>query len=248
MKYTKGIDISHYQTITDWDKLAQAVDFVILKATQGHALSSSSYNFTDSKFHEYIKELIKRGVPVGAYHFFTGRTTSEAIAEADYFCSVIAPYKDKLIYAVCDAENYGNKYLLGLTKAQLSANITAFCDRVKSNGYKAAHYTNTDHVQSYINAGSIPYPMWRAHYQSNANAEKAPFSLENVIAWQYSSSGSVEGIKNATDLNYGYFELSEPDYATLVCVKCGLEQQTKAYLNAYKYASDLWRKLYGQMK
>ena len=41
---------------------------------------------------------------------------------------------------------------------------------------------------------------------------------------------------------------AEPDYATLVCQKCGFEPQTKAYLDNYKYAKDLWRKLWGAMK
>ena len=41
---------------------------------------------------------------------------------------------------------------------------------------------------------------------------------------------------------------AEPDYASLVVAKCGLEQQTRDYLDAYKYASDLWRKLYMQMR
>lgn len=40
----------------------------------------------------------------------------------------------------------------------------------------------------------------------------------------------------------------EEDYASLVCRKCGLEAQTKAYLNRYKYADDLWRKLWEAMK
>ena len=37
------------------------------------------------------------------------------------------------------------------------------------------------------------------------------------------------------------------DYASLVCEKCGLEAQTKAYLNRYKYSEDLWRKLWEAM-
>jgi len=37
------------------------------------------------------------------------------------------------------------------------------------------------------------------------------------------------------------------DYATLVCAKVGLELQTKKYLDAYKYADDLWRKLWNAM-
>lgn len=39
----------------------------------------------------------------------------------------------------------------------------------------------------------------------------------------------------------------EPDYENIVCAKCGLEQQTRDYINNYKYAVDLWRKLYLQM-
>ena len=37
------------------------------------------------------------------------------------------------------------------------------------------------------------------------------------------------------------------DYAALVCEKCGLESQTRAYLDKYKYAPDLWRKLWEAM-
>lgn len=36
--------------------------------------------------------------------------------------------------------------------------------------------------------------------------------------------------------------------SVLVCRKAGLEGQTKAYMDKYKYASDLWKKLWGAMK
>lgn len=38
------------------------------------------------------------------------------------------------------------------------------------------------------------------------------------------------------------------DHARLVCERAGLEGQTKAYLDNYKYATDLWRKLWEAMK
>lgn len=37
------------------------------------------------------------------------------------------------------------------------------------------------------------------------------------------------------------------DFAEMVCKKAGLEAQTRAYLDKYKYAPDLWRKLWGAM-
>ena len=41
---------------------------------------------------------------------------------------------------------------------------------------------------------------------------------------------------------------SDVDHASEVCRICGLEQQTKDYLNKYTYAKDLWRKLYDKLK
>lgn len=52
------------------------------------------------------------------------------------------------------------------------------------------------------------------------------------------------GIANAAGT---YAVKNIPDYASLVCQKCGLEAQTKTYLDKYKYASDLWRKLWEAM-
>lgn len=45
-------------------------------------------------------------------------------------------------------------------------------------------------------------------------------------------------------------QAAEPgeDFAELVCKKAGLEAQTRAYLDKYKYAGDLWRKLWEAMR
>lgn len=45
-------------------------------------------------------------------------------------------------------------------------------------------------------------------------------------------------------------QAAEPgeDFAEMVCKKAGLEAQTRAYLDKYKYAGDLWRKLWEAME
>ncbi len=199
------IDISHYQTVTDWNKVKSSVDAVILKGTQGHALSSDSYLFTDKKFHEYAKACIQYNIPFGAYHFYTGTTMADAVIEADYFAKVLEPYKSRLMYAVCDAENYDNKWLLGLGRYQLSANINAFCRRMEEHGYIAVHYTNTDHIRNFIDLNSIHYPVWQAQY-GNVRPTDA---RSNLIAWQYTEEGRVNGIKEKTDKNHGYISTAE---------------------------------------
>ncbi len=40
----------------------------------------------------------------------------------------------------------------------------------------------------------------------------------------------------------------EVDYADLVCDKCGLEPKTRKYLDEYRFAPDLWRKLWFAMR
>lgn len=45
-------------------------------------------------------------------------------------------------------------------------------------------------------------------------------------------------------------QAAEPgeDFAEMVCKKAGLEAQTRAYLDKYRYAGDLWRKLWEAMR
>lgn len=97
----------------------------------------------------------------------------------------------------------------------------------------------------------------------------------NVSVGQTVKAGDIVGIEGSTGYSFGshcHFEVRKngvsvdptpylgiantagtyqvrntPDYASLVCRKCGLEAQTKTYLNKYKYASDLWRKLWEAM-
>ncbi len=199
------IDISHYQNVNDWSALKKSADAVIVKATQGHALSSGAYLFTDRAFHGYAKECMRYGIPFGAYHFFTASNETEARREADYFADEISPYKSKLIYAACDAENYGNKWLLGLSRDELSRLITVFCKRLEKHGYFPIHYTNTDHINSFIRLESIPYPVWQAHYGKTKPSEAG----DRLLAWQYTDKGRVGGISGNVDMSRGYISEAE---------------------------------------
>ncbi len=223
----KIIDMAHYQKVTSWAKIAQSVDAVILKATQGHGLTTPSYLFEDRTFHEYAKAAITHRIPLGVYHFFTGTTEADAVKEADYFCKVIAPYRDKIAFAVCDAENYGNSWLLGLSRGQLTDRINAFCARVEAHGFTAMHYTNTDHINAYINARDISYPCWCASY----GTRKPTVPGGKLIAWQYSSEGRVPGISNDVDLNHGYF--SDAVFAIYRLQAAGIINTPKYWVESY---------------
>ena len=42
-------------------------------------------------------------------------------------------------------------------------------------------------------------------------------------------------------------EYAKVNYADIVCKKCGFTAETRKYLDAYTYSTDLWRKLYERM-
>ena len=63
-----GIDLSHHNTVTDWDKVN--VKFVYAKATEGKS-------HKDSKFNSYRRNATKRGIPFGAYHFLSTNVSAK---------------------------------------------------------------------------------------------------------------------------------------------------------------------------
>ena len=234
-----GTDLSTYNGDVNFDALKRAgVKFAMVKATQGHSLTGNYYMFSDSKFKRNVEGLYKVGIPVGAYHFLTASTSDECTREAEFFLKTVEPYRDKLtLYLACDAENYNNKYLLGLSRDKLTSLIDEFCRRVEAAGYPACHYTNTDHIASFINLDKLDYPIWQAHYGTNV---KKPTQAGNKLAiHQYTGTGTLPGVTGIFDLNFGYGPL-----ATLIIRdRCGYEDQTFDYINRFKTGEDILIKL-----
>src|SRR6266478_76036 len=73
-----GIDVSHWQGVISWLKVATEIDFAYIKATDGAHGQDSRFavNWSKSKI---------AGVPRGAYHFF--RSDQEVQAQVDNFFS-----------------------------------------------------------------------------------------------------------------------------------------------------------------
>lgn len=193
---TRGIDVSTFQGKIDWTVVrSSGVDFAMVKATQGRSETQSYRDFTDSKFAANITGAHSNGIRCGVYHYLTAKSVAEAIHEAEYFLSVIAPYRACIsLYAAVDVES---KYL-PQDKRLLTQIVYAFCSRVEAAGYDPIIYTNLDWMQNRLNDISA-YPLWLALWRSKNNvpsAEKYP----NLRIWQYGSE-VVAGIGGNVDSN-----------------------------------------------
>ena len=194
----KGIDVSTCQGVIDWAKVP--ADFAMIKATQGRGEGAATRllsRFTDSKFKRNIANC---PVPCGVYHYFTAQDKVKATAEADYFCSIIEPYRSRIkLWAALDVESF---YLDGLGKTELTAIVRTALERIETHGFKPMLYTNPNYLRYRFEPHAFDdCDIWLAHY-----GVSKPYSVPNMKIWQYGKT-RTDGISTDVDADYGYFEL-----------------------------------------
>lgn len=194
----KGIDVSTLQGTIDWSRVS--ADFAMIKATQGRgqgAVTRLLSRFTDSKFK---RNIVNCRCPAGVYHYFTAQDKAKATAEADYFCSIIEPYRANIkLWAALDVESF---YLNGLGKTELTAIVMTALERIESRGFKPMLYTNPNYLIYRFEPHAFDeYDIWLAHY-----GVSKPYSVPNMKIWQYGTT-RTDGISTDVDADYGYFAL-----------------------------------------
>ena len=131
------IDISKYQTITDYDAVASAVDGVIFRAAY-RGYGSSGTLVTDTSFEDNYLGFVDK-TKIGYYFTSTAISEGEAIEEANYVYNLIKNKEcDFPVYFVSE---YSNSTHDGrsdeLTKSERTAICIAFCNRIIALGYSA---------------------------------------------------------------------------------------------------------------
>lgn len=203
-----GIDVSHWQNDRgdiDWTQVADAgYRFAFIKATERDTYVDAFYETNRSGAGD-------AGLRVGAYHFARPNgSTDDAVrkdarGEADHFLAIGAPAPGDL-YPVLDVEGD----LGGLDAGSLRIWIRTWLERVEaSTGVKPLIYTSPylwtnrlDDTQEFALAGN---GLWVAHY-TEAESPMVPagnWAGNGWSFWQYTSKGSVPGIKGDVDLDDG---------------------------------------------
>ncbi len=182
-----GIDVSHHQGKIDWTMVAKdtRIQYVYIKATTGATGKDPLYAYNNS-------EARKNGLKVGAYHYFTSR--SSAHAQFDNFKKVAPKEKQNLIPMV-DVESLLDKW----TKKQVQDSLQVFINLCKKYYGKAPMIYGT---QRSYNTHCAPrfnhYHLMIGRYSS-----KAPEIIgEGTYSiWQYSEKGKIKGINKPVDLS-----------------------------------------------
>ncbi len=201
-----GIDISSHNSVTDWNAVKNdGVDFVMLRV--GVRTYGGGVLKTDDKFLEYYQGAKNAGLLVGAYFFSQAISEEEAVEEAVLTAQQLegldldfpVAYDWEIIYDDEDGARTDNVPVDVLTDCTL-----AFCQNIEAFGYRAMIYQNKRTSLLKLDLPRLQdYPFWLAEYGDG------PTYIYDYDMWQYSCTGTVDGITGAVDLNLCFYDYSQ---------------------------------------
>ena len=195
----RGIDISYAQTSVDWAKVkAAGVEFAMVRSGYGRELSQK-----DSMFESHYAGAKSVGIPVGTYWYSYAKDVDGAKKEA---AACLETIKGKSFeYPVAfDIEDPSQRDLGQKTITDIAV---AFLEEIEKAGYYAVLYSSLDWLRNRLDYDRIKrFDIWLAQWREAGATYENPYGL-----WQYTSSGSVDGIAGRVDRDIAY-----KDYETII--------------------------------
>ena len=194
---SRGIDVSKWQGSIDWAAVAASgIDFAIIRV--GYRGAATGALVEDPYFKQNIAGARKAGIKVGVYFFTQAISEAEAVEEASMVLTLIAGYQ--VSYPVfIDTESASDGRANGLSRNTRTAVVQAFCRTIANGGYRPGVYASKSWFENQLNASALGNcSIWVAQYNTTCTYGG------RYDMWQYSSKGTVPGIKGNVDLDIGY--------------------------------------------
>lgn len=190
-----GIDVSYAQGAIDWEQVATAKDFAIIRAGYGagNIDNRARYNCSGANGND---------IPIGLYWFSYAYTTLMAQREGEYVAQFASQYSiDYPIYwdFEYDSEEYAASHDVRMTQQLYHDMANAFCTAVESAGFNSGLYYNPDFNSRY----DIDYFFEVHPNRSKWVAKWSTTPPDSYNIWQYGlgAAGSVPGITTNIDLD-----------------------------------------------
>ncbi len=184
----EGIDVHGDKGAVDWHAVRKAgVTFAWVKDTEGRT-------FDDQRSRENQRQAKQAGVLVGGYHY-ARPDLNTARAEAEHFLRVARPVRGELL-PVLDFEH-----------APAAAGWALEWLRIveEAIGRRPILYTYSAFLARMGRQEELArYPLWIANYSRN-DGLRHPVTVPagfRMVAHQYTSSGTVNGVRGRVDRNW----------------------------------------------
>lgn len=193
-----GIDVSTYQGNINWEKAKTKIDFAIIRCGYGSDITKQD----DVQYARNVAECERLNIPYAVYLYSYANTEAKIDSEVAHVLRLIGGHKPFCVFI--DMEDGTTA---GLGKATLTTYAKRFCEAVKSRGYKVGVYANQNWFRNYLDVKALRecgYVIWCAKYANQQPIIDADFDI-----WQYTSSGSVDGINGRVDMNRMYNDVRD---------------------------------------
>jgi lysozyme len=182
----EGVDISHWENVSNWQLVKQNQHFVGVKVTQ-------ALDYIDPKFKDEWANCKANGLKRIAYHVLD--MNQDPIIQAAYFTNAIGQFDPTDAFAL-DWEQSVNKSIDGGADACMKF----FAAVEKVTNKPCLLYGSFAETQDMnFPPEAAQRPLWLARYGVTATVSPAPW--KNWTLWQYTENGQAAGI-GSCDLNY----------------------------------------------
>ena len=207
---TLGIDVSKYQGVIDWAAVkAAGVEFAMIRV--GYRAKTTGVLYEDPGARYNLQEAAKNGIRIGVYFFSSAVSEQEAAEEAAWVAGLISRYP--ITYPVaynCEDFQSPDSRQNALDKETRTKIACAFLDAVQRFGYTGMFYASRNEME-----GSAQWDMsmledrcmvWVSQYPDQPYPQTASPDYSGKYAmWQYTSQGTVAGIRGKADLDLAWF-------------------------------------------
>lgn len=199
----KIVDISQFNTVTDWNLVKANVDAVIIR--MGYTYSVNGFLCVDKKYVEHRKACEKYGIPYTLYYFTNAVNEAEATREATLLAFECRDMKEFILPVFVDSEKVsGTGRADNLDKETRTKCLRAFCSTLQRNGVPAGIYCNADWMVNHVDRGQLPFSLWLAQWADNP-------SVNDYVIWQYTNKGKIPGIDGYVDISTDSVTVSSID-------------------------------------
>ncbi|MCD7843338.1 MAG: lysozyme [Clostridiales bacterium] len=211
--YRTGIDVSAHQGDIDWEAVAaDGVSFAMLRVGFRGYGAEGTLNL-DDYFLQNAQSAVAAGLDIGVYFFSQATSAEEAEEEAAFVLEQLEgltiTFPVAYDWELIDAEDSGETGARtdDVDDETAAACAEAFCAAITQAGYQAALYVNNQTGYfSYDDALLQSYFLWYAGYE-----QSYPDYYYAVDLWQYTESGTVDGVTGGVDLNIYPIETDPAD-------------------------------------
>ena len=179
----KAIDLSKYNTVTDYKAMVNQIKNVIIRC--GYRSSSSGTLTEDTLFKTHIENSISNGANIGVYFYDQSVNEAESVEQADWVINLIKPYASHInmpIYIDSESMRNHDGRADNISKEQRTKNVVAFCNRIKEKNFTAGVYAGNSWYKTNLIFDQLKqFNIWCARYSTT------PPDIPRYDIWQYGS-------------------------------------------------------------